>query len=367
MTVLPSRRVYNIHRLVEVVVEEGISARIVRTLDDQIGYFLARGEDPNVTHRLRIVPYRDFPRSPGERRLQTRPGAFDTVHGIDFPREGWALEIGELEITLYVSLKAPPINPYLQLLLEPQGVGFVHAAAVEREGRVYIFPGYDGVGKTVLVGALMQMGGFRFLSDDISCLRSNGTCMAFPRRLILFPYHKAIFPTYFKQHAGSIRSQRMGSAAKRFVNQNMPLRQMAKRVASRLGVDGWLRGSMSAPEYAAAVPPEEMFGPEAVATEGRVVQAIFMQRYDGDRFDVHPMSVDDLSLMLVPIIHHIWVDYWEPVLLASTTRRFDLTTHYHRAADTVTQALKESSAVQLLIPHKTTIHQLGEKVRELLE
>jgi len=47
----------------------------------------------------------------------------------------------------------------------------VHAAAIERNGRVAILPGAPGAGKSTLTAALVQRGGWRLLSDELALIR----------------------------------------------------------------------------------------------------------------------------------------------------------------------------------------------------
>jgi HprK-related kinase A len=49
----------------------------------------------------------------------------------------------------------------------------VHAAAIERQGRVAILPGAPGAGKSTLTAALVQRGGWRLLSDELALIRPS--------------------------------------------------------------------------------------------------------------------------------------------------------------------------------------------------
>lgn len=59
----------------------------------------------------------------------------------------------------------------------------LHAAAAEREGRTYLFPGASGSGKSTLVAALM-LSGWRLLTDELVLLDvESGAVQPFPRPL----------------------------------------------------------------------------------------------------------------------------------------------------------------------------------------
>ena len=65
----------------------------------------------------------------------------------------------------------------------PQHV-FVHAGAVEWQGRALLFPGKSHSGKTTLIAALLRAGA-RYLSDEYAVLDAQGRVHAYPKPLLL--------------------------------------------------------------------------------------------------------------------------------------------------------------------------------------
>jgi hypothetical protein len=61
---------------------------------------------------------------------------------------------------------------------------FVHAGAVEWQGKAIVVPGRSFSGKSTLVAQLVRAG-CAYLSDEYAILDSTGACHAFPRRLSL--------------------------------------------------------------------------------------------------------------------------------------------------------------------------------------
>lgn len=364
----PARdQVYDIHGLVQVIAEASLGQRVMHSLNTQIGYFLVEGPADEVPYRLRLKPYKGFPRIDLSHRLQTNLGVSDTPYGIDFESEGWALQLSEREITLYLSDTTPPVNPYIQLLLSQQGVSLIHSAALEREGRVYLFPGFGGVGKTALAAKMVRHGGFRFMGDDVVPVKADGTCLAFPRRLMLFPYHREVFPDYFSGKAAALWLTRVSASGKRLLNRNVPFKALIKRAASRMGVSGWLRSVISAPDYTAAVAPEEMFGAAAMASEGRIDRLVFIQRYGGETLDLKPIAHSDMAEILVAIMHHEWLGHWAPITLAAGAGKFELNKYYARTAETVERAIAGLPISRLLIPYRATADQVADRVEVILD
>jgi hypothetical protein len=71
--------------------------------------------------------------------------------------------------------------PLLFLLEQKNGIYFLHASAVEKEGKGFIFTGLPGCGKTLAMSILLKEG-FRFLSDNF-LLWNRDHLFAFPELL----------------------------------------------------------------------------------------------------------------------------------------------------------------------------------------
>jgi hypothetical protein len=84
----------------------------------------------------------------------------------------------------------------LSELLASRGLSIIHAAALERKGRVVLFPGASGSGKTTCCVSLIRAG-YRCLSDDKPFLRENGNgieVLAFPERIDVTERTISFFP-----------------------------------------------------------------------------------------------------------------------------------------------------------------------------
>jgi len=62
----------------------------------------------------------------------------------------------------------------------------IHAAVVEKQGKALILPGQPGSGKSTLCAALVELGGWRLLSDELTLLTlTDATVIANPRPISL--------------------------------------------------------------------------------------------------------------------------------------------------------------------------------------
>ena len=110
---------------------------------------------------LRLEPSRGWPRS---NRAKVRLLVDGRAPHEDMPREQ-ALAVLEWGLNLVIALRSHSL-----LML--------HSAAVERDGRVMLFPAWPGSGKTTLCTALVHRG-WRLFSDEFGLVRPS-TCEAVP-------------------------------------------------------------------------------------------------------------------------------------------------------------------------------------------
>ena len=88
----------------------------------------------------------------------------------------------------------------LQIMLLKYGYSFIHAAAVSKNKETLLLPSWGGVGKTACVSKLVK-NGYKVLGDDLNIITENGEIYGFPKKFILYFYHKDLFPEVFKKNA----------------------------------------------------------------------------------------------------------------------------------------------------------------------
>lgn len=84
-------------------------------------------------------------------------------------------------------------NEWLMFLLYYQfikaGYLLIHAAALEKKGEVLIIPSTGGTGKTILSLYLIKKEQYRLLGDDLCLINSKGEVLAFPKKMVIYPWH----------------------------------------------------------------------------------------------------------------------------------------------------------------------------------
>ena len=84
----------------------------------------------------------------------------------------------------------------LQLALLNCEHSLIHAAALEKDGKVLLLPSWGGVGKTATVCRFIREYGWRLLGDDLVII-GEGRVLPFLKPFVIYPYHKDLFPELF--------------------------------------------------------------------------------------------------------------------------------------------------------------------------
>lgn len=176
----------------------------------------------------------------------------------------------------------------LQLSLLQVGCTFIHGAAVEKDDRVLAFPSWGGVGKTALVNFFVKNEGFKLLGDDLFILNQEGKCFPYPKRLVLYSYHKKIFPESF---AKSNRKFLVPPFLLR--NSNSLIRKIKPFIGKYPKLMNYLR--LHDPQ-SIKIPPSKVFGKDKVLGEGNYkLEGIFWLNKDSQAKVIRKKQIFQIS------------------------------------------------------------------------
>lgn len=158
----------------------------------------------------------------------------------------------------------------LQLALLHNNVSFVHGACVEKDGKAILIASRGGVGKTIIVEYFVRKLGWRFLGDDLVIVDGNGKCYAFPKPMVLYPYHKPIFPDVFAKGQGPFAPVWLNPILNHFI----PFVKSLLRSCS----DRLLEFARRHNPQSVKINPSEIFGPVFITKEAKLEQIIWLDR-----------------------------------------------------------------------------------------
>src|SRR5690625_3065323 len=102
----------------------------------------------------------------------------------------------------------------IQLALMKVDSVLIHGAAVAKDGKAILFPSWGGVGKTAILNDFAKKYNYKIIGDDLFILTLDGTIYSFLKPMVLYPYHKNLFPEVFKKSPSLIPTTMTGFMSK---------------------------------------------------------------------------------------------------------------------------------------------------------
>lgn len=340
---------YNIHDIVEVLIDPMVGDVLIRAIDFQISYFRKNIEsDTTASKRIMIKPYNDISidRSDIFHKFHLSRG----IQGVSFhdPLSEIFVEKNDGGFTIYSNSPNFLINLYIQILLMENSYSMVHAAAIaDAEGHVTLLPGAGGVGKTSLLGSMVEEYGFKYMGDDVIILGKGGNCLSFPRFFVLKEYHRDVYPEIFQKLNIKKRSN---LKIKRFIVENAPFTGILKKFLKQRKLYYKVAHSINLSPYLATVSVEEIFGSGTCAQAGNVEKIVFLERYEGTEFKLKDISEDALCRRMFAIIHHEWVAGMQQFFTISAMEIIDLHVYFNKVYEIIKSGISNIPRKMLLIP-----------------
>jgi hypothetical protein len=352
--------------LIRIDVDERVPPSLRDAIDFQIAHFRTP-QPPSAPSRIAVYPYSDF--------ADRRPRAVHAFHlcaggeGVWMEDAAKRLAVTRTESGFAAFADSPRllINLLIQCLLVERGITLVHAAAVaDPQGNVTLLPGPGGVGKTAVLGSLVQEHGYRLLGDDVVGIDKSGRCWAFPRSFVLKAYHATVYPELFERLdiASDSHRKRKPSVMRALANvavDNMPLKGMLRAVLRKAGYLQAVQQSLSEPRaesYLAAVPVEQVFGADCVMDRGPIKRIVFLERWDQPQFATDELSADAMVNRLCSIIHHEWADHMRHFWTLGSLDVIDLAHYFPTIAQIARSAVDDLPCERIRIPHGASPHEL---------
>jgi hypothetical protein len=327
---------------------------ISKQFDFHLQYFsVGDGIREDNIPRLDVYPFSEFESEPGESQHYNTTGKYGR-YWCDQNKES-AVRKREDGLELYAS-SGINIYPYLQhLLLESHAV-FVHAAGVvDGAGEVTLLPGSGGVGKTALLGELVTRHGIQVLGDDVICVTDNAEAYSFPRSFVFKKYHREVYPEVFSEYnlKHKHRKDKITTKTIKFALRNAPFMGIIKDILHRTGYYNRTASAISKARggnYLATIPAEEIFGSDAIATSGRLKQAVFLRRADQPNFSLESISKDRLTDRLFSIILREWQGEISVLFDLGSLELLNLESYFHQMSTIIAEAIDDVPCYEFIIP-----------------
>jgi|GEM_PF-5259953 len=236
----------------------------------------------------------------------------------------------------------------MQLALMRIGATLVHAAAISVNNAGILLPAFGGIGKTSLMAALMQQRqtDIKLLGDDIVILEEDGTLWPYPRPFCIYPYHRSLFPSYFKKNRWpQTTSWKLSyKIAREFLR--------AARLEEHL-----TRYLTDAPFI--TIPPANLFGEQALAKKSvPLTHVIQMEKVAGlEHAKVQALTPDHAATFMNNVMFRELRDTMHLLFALATAHKIPLAQKLSQTQTVLTHALATiplHALTHLQIPEHTT-------------
>jgi hypothetical protein len=345
---------YDLSGLVQIVLSDDLHRNVSESVTNQLAGLNPQANSP-AKYTLALKPYQSLRRDISQNVGGPADESAENI--IEFPELHFAAEFSSAKLTLYLDISGVPLNPWLQLLLVPQGVSMIHAAAVEKDGKSLLLPAFGGAGKTLATGLLVRDYGYKFLGDDIVMLTSDGAVLPFPRPLFFYDHHLDIFGDFFDRRKSTVTQQRLVGNIKRKIVRAMPLKNLVKGIASSLGAEGALRRAAATREYLDAGSASDVFGANRLGEGAPLGKIVFLQRYTGSKLELRSLPTKTLVARAFAILMNEWKAEWPQIVAAGGYGATDLSDHYEQFTAILRSSVANIASSTLMIPKAATPHE----------
>ena len=171
----------------------------------------------------------------------------------------------------------------LQIMLLKYDYSFIHAAVVSKNEQALLLPSWGGVGKTACVSKLVK-NGYKILGDDMNIIAKNNKVYGFPKKFVLYFYHKKLFPEVFKEKA-----PKANSAINNLYTKIIPTVKRILRFFPKI-----LSFARKHNPQSIKVSPIKIFGNDCIEDKSIIKQIIWLERGKQENNEFANMSNEKL-------------------------------------------------------------------------
>lgn len=268
---------------------------------------------------------------------------------------GALIEITNSTIDITVTQEC---NEWMMMMLEysllKNKCTFMHSAGVEKDGFAYIFPSWGGVGKTASVAKLVRENGYKLLGDDLVILSETGDVYAFPKKFVLYAYHRNLFSDAMKN------KKLINGNVSKLVSKFIPLIKSILRK-----IPGLLAFARRHNPQSKRVSPYEIFGEDKIAITGKIKKFTWLERIYVSKTRTEKITLNQISARALLItIHELYDGRLQEFFIGLCAGLFDFEIVFNDSVKFITKTLKDVEVNQLFIPVDYPIENVASDVVE---
>jgi hypothetical protein len=349
-----NEHVYNIHNLIHIILSRKVSDLIFKDINFQIGFFFKKNNSDSINiPKIFIYPYNNknnfIESSSREIFFYEEIGVLG--HHLDNSEK--RLFVCRKNKDLIICADHPNflINIYVQILLIEQNHTLIHASAFQtKSGKINIFAGPGGVGKTAILGHAVSQMGLKYLGDDLVIINLSKECLSYPRQFVLKKYHSEIYSKTFSE--SKIYNFNF-SYLKRFLHENLPFVGIIKTFLKKIGFYYRIAGIIRPKDFLATISPEKIFGINKFVNSDTIGSIIYLDKTMDNNFLINSSSDQILSNRIMSVIHHEFRDYNSHLLSLGALNVINYNIYMKNTSELLNNILSNIKLFELLVPNNS--------------
>jgi hypothetical protein len=185
------------------------------------------------------------------------------------------------------------ISITMELMFLQQDKTLIHAAGLEKDNEVLLFPSWGGVGKTATVCRYVNEYGWRLLGDDL-VLVDKDKAEPLLKPFVIYPYHKDLFPQIFA--SGSDKHIVKNIKVSNMMSKAIPTVKRLTRPFPRL-----LAFMRKHNPQSLRVSPYDLFYREQLSKGGKVKQIVWLERTTKDTVNLRKCQPEEIASKMATV------------------------------------------------------------------
>jgi hypothetical protein len=347
------KKYYNIHNLVEIIVNSNVSKWIIKDIEFQVGFFIASEQSKSKIPKIEIYPYAEFSKFRNHYEPESIFYKETSVVGkyLNNANENLCIYKSNGNFIIFADYSNFLINLFIQILIVEQGYTMIHAAGYKSSsGLIYIIAGAGGIGKTSIVSYAVINKGLKILGDDIVII-GNKECLSFPREFVLKTYHS-------KSHEQILKNNNISLfnfyTIKRFIIDNFPFKSLIIKILKKFKLYYNLVRLVNPTPHLATISPDKIFGKGSIESKGIIGKICYMERVKDNSFSLTKINNEVISNRLLSIIHHEWISYMPQLLSLGANDVINLNHYMNRLLKIFSETLIDLDLLQIKVPYNVS-------------
>ena len=352
------KKYYNIHNLVEIIVNSNVSKWIIKDIEFQVGFFIASDQSKSKIPKIEIYPYAEFSKFQNHYEPESIFYKETSLVGkyLNNANENLCIYKSDGNFIIFADYSNFLINLFIQILIVEQGYTMIHAAGFKSSfGLIHIITGAGGIGKTSIATHAVINKKLKILGDDILIISNDGECLSFPREFVLKIYHS-------KSHKQILNASNISLfnfyKFKRFIIDNLPFSLLIKKILKKLGIYYSIYRIFNPVKHLASISANKLFGDDSLEKKGKIGKIFYLDRVTKSSFSIDKQDCIILSNRIFSIINHEWLHYMPQLFSMGANNIVNLSEYMRKLSTIFSSSIMNADLFQVNIPSNAEHNQL---------